>query len=280
MHKTSPGNLFESTGDKATACSAGQYSGPELLSENGEHKQFTNVLSSQINLRTAIKEKSTVTAEYLPSALKKHADKESRRKTDSSEWKLAPSLFQRLCVKMGKSLIDLFASRVSQQFPTYVAWRRDPYSDKYIHAATSTFSITWKKEFHYTFPPFCLITEVLNKIEKDKTKKLILITPCWQTQSWYPQMLSMLIRKPVICPLSEKLITNPSGQTHPLVIHQILTLVAWIVSGDICLRKNFQSRQPILSPIQGDKSYLSGYESPWKKWSGCCDRRLAYWTDI
>ena len=200
-----------------------------------------------------LRKKVTVTAEYLPSALNKHADKESRRKANSSEWKLAPSLFQRLCVKMGKPLIDLFASRVSHQLPTYVAWRRDPYSDKYIHTATNTFSITWKKEFHYTFPPFCLIIRVLNKIEKDKTKKLILITPCWQTQSWYPQILSMLIRKPVIRPLSEKLTTNPSAQTHPLAINQIFILVAWMVSGDICLRKKFLSRQPILSPIQGDR---------------------------
>ena len=69
-----------------------------------------------------------MTAEYLPSSLNKHADVESRRKKDSSEWELAPSVFQRLCAKMGKPLIDLFASRVSHQLPTYVAWRRDPYS--------------------------------------------------------------------------------------------------------------------------------------------------------
>ena len=32
--KTSPGNVFESTGNKVTAYSDGQYSSPELLSEN------------------------------------------------------------------------------------------------------------------------------------------------------------------------------------------------------------------------------------------------------
>ena len=34
--------------------------------------------------------------------LNEHADIEARRKTDSSERKLAPLVFQRLCVKMGK----------------------------------------------------------------------------------------------------------------------------------------------------------------------------------
>ena len=93
-----------------------------------------------------------MTAEYLPSALKKHVDIESRHKTDSSA--------------MGKSLIDLFASRVPHQLSIYVAWRKDSYS-----AARNTFSITWNKEFYYAFPSFYLIAQVLNQIKKDKTKK-------------------------------------------------------------------------------------------------------------
>ena len=56
--KTGPGDFFESTGEKVTAYSNGQYSGPDLLSENGEYKKFTNGLSCQTNLETAIKEKS------------------------------------------------------------------------------------------------------------------------------------------------------------------------------------------------------------------------------
>ena len=46
-------------------------------------------LSKQI-WKLLLRKKVTVTADHLPSALKKHADIESRRKTDSSEWKLAP----------------------------------------------------------------------------------------------------------------------------------------------------------------------------------------------
>ena len=120
--KTGPGDLFESTGDKVTAYSDGKYSGPDLLSAFTKKIQMVG-LSFQTSLETAITEKVTVTAEYLPSALKKHTDIESRPQIDSSEWKLAPSVFQRLCVKMEKSLIDLFASRVSHQLLTYAAWR-------------------------------------------------------------------------------------------------------------------------------------------------------------
>ena len=55
-------------------------------------------LSKQI-WKLLLRKKVTVTAEYLPSALNKHADIESRQKTDSSEWKLAPSVFQKLVWK-------------------------------------------------------------------------------------------------------------------------------------------------------------------------------------
>ena len=101
--------------------------------------------------------------------------------------------------------------------------------------------------------PYVLPNNTGFELEKENTKKIILITPCCQTQLWYPQILSMLIRKPVILPLSEKLLTNPSRQTHPLVTSQTLILVAWMVSGDIYLRKEFLSWQPILSPIKGDR---------------------------
>ena len=55
--KSSPEILFESTGNRVTTYSDGQYSGPGVLSENGWHKKSTNVFSFQTNLGTAIKEK-------------------------------------------------------------------------------------------------------------------------------------------------------------------------------------------------------------------------------
>ena len=76
------------------------------------------------NWKLLLRKKVTATADYLPSALNKHAGIEFRRKTCSSEWKLASSLFQRLCVKLGKSLIDVFVPRVSHQILTYVNWKR------------------------------------------------------------------------------------------------------------------------------------------------------------
>ena len=89
----------------------------------------------------------------------------------------------------------------------------------------------------------------------------------------------MLIRKAVILPLSEKLLSNPSGQTDPLVTNQTLTLVAWMVSEDICLRKEFLSRQPILSPIQGDRVFYQVTSRPGRSGlAGVIEGRLIHFN--
>ena len=138
---------------------------------------------------------------------------------------------------MEKQLIELEIDRIK-----YVAWSRDPHS-----VATNALSVTWNKEFYYAFPPFCLIIQVLNKMGKDKKKKIFLMTPCWQAQLWYPQILSMLIREQVILPLSEKLLSNPSGQTHTLVTNQTLTLWHEWFQGIFFCERSF---------CQGSQSYL------------------------
>ena len=51
----------------------------------------------------------------------------------------------------------------------------------------------------YEFPPFSLIGRVLHKALIDQAK-LILITPAWQTQFWYPQLLKLSIRNPLVLP--------------------------------------------------------------------------------
>ena len=109
--KTSPGNLFESTGDKVTAYSDGQYSGLALLSENGCSKNLQMVCLSKQIWEVLLRKKETVIAEYFPKALNKHAD---RILSQDRFFRMEASLLSvPKTVKMGKTLIDLFASRVS-----------------------------------------------------------------------------------------------------------------------------------------------------------------------
>ena len=62
-----------------------------------------------------------ITIEYLPSELNVTADWESRNSLDSSEWMLSHKIFQKVCQIRGSPDLDLLASLLSHQIPTYVA---------------------------------------------------------------------------------------------------------------------------------------------------------------
>ena len=105
----------------------------------------------------------------------------------------------------------------------------------------------------YAFPPFFLIPRVLSKIQQDLAHTVTLITPCWQTQLWYPQVLGLLIRRPVLIPSSTTRLVDPKGNPHPLLLNKTLILVAWQVSGKDYLSREFLRKQPSLLPSQEGK---------------------------
>ena len=62
-----------------------------------------------------------LSAEHLPGVQNVDADRESRRKWDSSEWKLDPMIFQLIMQILGPCQVDLYASRISAQLPIYMS---------------------------------------------------------------------------------------------------------------------------------------------------------------
>ena len=58
---------------------------------------------------------------------------------------------------------------------------------------------------------------------------MILMTPVWPTQPWYPRLLDLSISHPVLMPLPPDLLQGPHGERHPLVENQTLSLAAWHV---------------------------------------------------
>ena len=73
-----------------------------------------------------LKHQIMITAEYLPVCLNHQADWKSRNQKDSTEWKLCPQVFQKICMKVGQPEIDLFASWMSNQLPAYCSWKLNP----------------------------------------------------------------------------------------------------------------------------------------------------------
>ena len=62
------------------------------------------------------------------------------------------------------------------------------------------FSIKWIDNV-YLFPPISIIHKVISKFNSDKTGHGLLICPYWPSQSWFPQLLEMLIASPILIPL-------------------------------------------------------------------------------
>ena len=94
-----------------------------------------------------------------------------------------PSLVQPHQSDMDPLLVDLFATRFSHQLPRFFGWHPDPEVE-----ATDAFLQDWRNLQAYAHPPWCLITRVLGKALCQRVT-LVLVTPCWPTQPWFPQLM-------------------------------------------------------------------------------------------
>ena len=136
--------------------------------------------------------------------------------------------------------IDLFASRLKLQ--RYVSWRPDPYA-----VATDAFSIDWGQLKAYAFPPFNLIPRTLMKVISDNAN-LLLVAPVWQAQHWWPLLLRLTVKHPVLLRSSQTLLEDPS---NPRAVHPMyprLQLAVWTISNSSVQQKAFRTQLPAFCP--------------------------------
>ena len=99
-----------------------------------------------------------------------------------------------------------------------------------IHQGKGDFSNNLDPSKRIRPPPFALIDKVLNKVQKEKST-LLLITPAWQTQSWYPLLLQLTVRIALLLPKTQNHLLGANREKHPLIEQGNLKLLAWTVSG-------------------------------------------------
>ena len=152
-----------------------------------------------------------ITATHIPGKHNVVADRASREFHDETEWKLNPSIFRKYVEKWGMPEVDLFASRTNHQIDNYISYHPDPGS---MHI--DAFTLNWNFQFSYAFPPFSpsVISRVLRKIVVDQAE-VMLVLPKWSTQTWYPQMLNLLVEEPETIS-SIHLELPGENQRHPL----------------------------------------------------------------
>ncbi len=199
-----------------------------------------------------------LSAEHLPGVKNIRADRLSRKKPESSDWKLDPQTFQCLMKAWAPCHYDLFASRQNTQLDNYVSWRPDPGA-----AATDAFLMKWTDGLNYAFPPFCMIARCLAKLRREESE-LILITPVWNTQPWYPDLLELSCKDPILLPPLKHLLLSPSGTPHPMITSESFRLAAWRVSGERSKHQAYQSKQLSCWGNHGDQVPEKLMETPGK----------------
>ena len=151
-----------------------------------------------------------ITIAFVPGKLNTEADKASRKFKENTEWMLNTNVFNSIVEDFGRPEIDLFASSENKQIEKYISWKPEPEA-----LAIDAFTVEWKEQFFYIFPPFSIIGRVVEKIQQDQTR-CILITPDWPTQAWYPAVNRLAVKRLRFQPGLELLRLPGQEKTHPL----------------------------------------------------------------
>ena len=151
--------------------------------------------------------------------------------------------------------MDLFASRLTAQQPTCVSWRPDTEA-----MATDAFTLDWVNMEAYANPPWNIVGRVLAQTQQQHVD-LVLVTPIWKTQTWYPALLEMCKDFPLLIPESRDLIQP----THPLSMLDVLPqLAVWSISGDSTKSKSFRKELQNACSHHGGRN-LQRYTSQFQK---------------
>ena len=199
----------------------------------------------------AIAKNIWLSAAFIPGKINRVADKMSREFNPKLEWTLNLSVFNKIVQRFSRPTVDLFASRINYQLPSYVSWKADPHA-----SFVDAFSINWAQFTHgYAFPPFCLISRCLQKIIHEMAT-VTMIVPIWTTQPWFTDVLNLLIDYSRVFQVTDVVLSNPLlPGPHPL--SPKLYLMACKLSGVISLTTAFLQTLPKSSCLPGSQVHKS-----------------------
>ena len=126
-------------------------------------------------------------------------------------------------------------SRLTKQLPNFYSWRPDPEA-----MATDAFNQNWAQTRGFANPPWCLIARCLSQLKRQMAR-VVIITPLWASQLWYPTIPGILEDYPRVLPAGDDLVILPAGQGF-IMNQGVLELVAWPVSGNPSNHKEFLQR--------------------------------------
>ena len=176
------------------------------------HSDLCNTLTKAI-WEWCTKYNIWLTAAHIPGVDNESADYEFRVAHTGKEWQLHKKLLQCALSTLNYCPdVDLFASRHNMQCKLYVSYRPDPGC-----MAVDAFSLNWHSIMFYAFPPFSVLTQTIQKIEKEEATGVV-VAPNWPTQVWYPALMRLLIAHPLLISPDK---SNLSLPCYPQEIHPL-----------------------------------------------------------
>ena len=209
-------------------------------------------------MQWCLKHNIHIHAAHIPGKKNCLADKLSRgqKLVRLTEWALKPSIVQHIFQIMGTPNIDLFATRANSQLPVFCS----PYPDP-LAWTCDALSVNWEGIFAYAFPPPILIPKVLMKVRQENCL-ILLVAPLAPHQSWFPQLLELIVDVPLKLPVLHDLLSQNRGLSlHPNP--RSLNLAVWKISADQNLQSSFLQKLPniwnnLSDPPHGDCIPLDG----------------------
>ena len=173
----------------------------------------------------------TITAEHLPGNLNCKADWESRHQKDSSQWKMRPLIFSKICQILGKKPeIDLFASRLSNQLPGYCSWK--PNAKR--HRCSSTEMVSQES---ICIPSIYLDSQSTEKSRGGESAFSNNSNSNLANPKLVPRTLTSFSDKSNHFAIKGRLTKGSLKPQHPLTQNQTMQLAVWVASGSVWQRK-------------------------------------------
>lgn len=152
-----------------------------------------------------------MTATYINTRDNVIADALSRSKKDESDFMLDKTQFLQICESFGIPEIDLFATHKTNQCKDFISFLPDPFS-----LWVDSFTYSWDGIFFYAFPPFNMITRVLNKIKQERSRGIV-VAPYWPSQSWFPIFTTLVTSRIIYLQPNPSLLFCPyTNRNHHL----------------------------------------------------------------
>ena len=102
---------------------------------------------------------------------------------------------------------------------------------------TDAFCQDWSQMRGFANPPWCLIARCLSQVKR-QVARVVMVTPLWTSQPWYPTILGMLEDYPRILPARDDLVVLQTEQAF-IMNQGVPVLVAWPISGNPLHQEEF-----------------------------------------